>query len=97
MLEEVSENDSAASWPAGYEWRLAAWVDAGDPSAPPPFMDRYDIITPAFFARLRELRRLCAGWLYWNNEAERVVFAPELEWRRISARQKAAEARWRPV
>lgn len=95
MLEDVSEGDSAASWPAGYEWRLAAWVDAGDPSAPPPFMDRYDIVTPAFFMRLRELRRLCNGWLYWCDGAKSVVYAPEPEWRRVRAEHEAAYARLR--
>lgn len=93
MLEEISESDSAASWPAGYEWRIAAWVDASDPAAAPPFVDRYDIVTPIFFARLCELRRACEGWLYWNEEVRRVVFAPEPEWQRVRAAHEAKAAR----
>jgi hypothetical protein len=58
MMREISESNNASSWPGGYERHIQAWVDAGDPSAPPPFVDRYDIVTPAFFNRLRELRRL---------------------------------------
>lgn len=93
MMQEISESHNASSWPDGYEPRIQAWVDAGDPSAPPPFVDRYGVITAAFFNRLRELRQLCGGWLYWSNDLHRVVFAPESEWQRMLAAQEAADAK----
>lgn len=95
MMREISESNNASSWPGGYERHIQAWVDAGDPSAPPPFVDRYDIVTPAFFNRLRELRQRCGDWLYWNDELRRVVFAPESEWQRVRAAQEAADAKRR--
>jgi hypothetical protein len=92
MMQKISESHNASSWPDGYEPHIQAWVDAGDPSAPPPFDDRYGIVTATFFNRLRELRQLCGGWLYWNNDRHRVVFAPEFEWQRL---QEAADAKRR--
>lgn len=93
MMREISESHNASSWlPDGYERRLQAWVDAGDPSAPPPFDDRYGIVTPAFFSRLRELRQLSGGWFYWSAELHRIVFATESEWQQVRAAQEAADA-----
>jgi hypothetical protein len=94
MMREISESDNASSWPE-YERRIADWVDAGDPSAPPPFIDRHGIATPEFFKELRAVRQLCDGWLYWNDAVKRVVFAPEAEWERVRAAQEAAEAKQR--
>jgi hypothetical protein len=95
MMQEISESHNASSWPDGYEPHIQAWVDAGDSSAPPPFVDRYGIVTATFFNRLRELRQLCGGWLYWSNDLHHVVFAPESEWQRMRAAQEAADAKRR--
>jgi hypothetical protein len=92
-MHTISESNDASSWPAGRERHIQSWIDAGDPTAPPPFDDRYDIVTPEFYRRLRELRQLCGGWLYWNDKLRRVVFAPEPEWQQVRAEQEAAEAK----
>jgi hypothetical protein len=92
MIETISESHNASSWPDGRERLIQAWVDADDASAPPPFDDRYSIVTPEFYQRLRELRRKCGGWLYLKYGVG-VVFAPEAEWQQISAAQEAAEAK----
>lgn len=94
-LHAISESHDASSWPAHYERRISDWVDAGDPAAPPPFDDRYDIVTPEFFNRLRELRQRCGGWLYWDDTVHKVVFAAEPEWQRVRAQQEAADAEQR--
>ena len=94
-MQEISESHTASSWPDGYEKRIQDWVDAGDASAAPPFDDRYGIVTPDFFNRLRELRRRCGGWLYWSDDLRRIAFAPEPEWQRVRAAQEAAEAKSR--
>lgn len=91
MMHAISESANASSWPSGYERRIADWVDAGDASAAPPFDDRYAIVTVEFFNELRELRRLCGGWFY-SDDNYRTVFAPEAEWQRVRAAQEAAEA-----
>jgi hypothetical protein len=93
MMQQISESHRASSWPDGYERRIQDWVDTGDPSAPPPFDDRYGIITPEFFSRLCTLRRLCSGWLYWDNNLNRIVFASETEWQPVRAKQELAEAK----
>ena len=95
MMQDISESDSASSWPHGYERHIQAWVDAGDASAPPPFDASPDILRPEFFDRLRELRQVCGGWLYWNDNLNRVVFASEPEWQQVRAAQEAAAARQR--
>jgi hypothetical protein len=95
MMQHISESDSASSWPGGYERRIQDWVDAADDPSAPPFDDRYRSVTPEFFNRLRELRRLCGGWLYWSDDLKRVVFAPEPEWLRVRAAQEAAATRQR--
>jgi hypothetical protein len=95
LMQDISESNDASSWPAGYEARIQDWVDAGDPSAPPPFDDRHAIVKPEFFHRLRELRQLCGGWLYWSNDLGRVVFAPEPEWQRAKAEQERQEAEFK--
>ena len=92
VLHAISESHDASSWPAGYERRISDWVDAGDPAAPPPFDDRDEIVTPEFFDRLRELRRLCGGWLYWNDANNEMVFAAESEWQQVRTQQEAADA-----
>jgi hypothetical protein len=94
-MQDISESNDASSWPAGYETRIQDWVDAGDSSAPPPFDDRHAIVKPEFFHRLRELRQLCGGWLYWSNDLGRVVFAPEPEWQRAKAEQERQEAEFK--
>lgn len=93
MMQHISESHTASSWPDGYERRIQDWVDAGNPSAPPPFDDRYGIITPEFFNRLRTLRQLCGGWLYWDGKLNCIVFAPEAEWQSVRAAQEAAEVK----
>jgi len=95
MLEEISQSDSAASWPAEYEWRMQAWGNAGDPGVAQPFVDRYDIVTLEFFERSRLMRWRYGGWLYWTDELGPVVFAPEPEWQRVRAEHEAEQARWR--
>jgi hypothetical protein len=91
MMHAISESHNATSWPSGYERRIANWVDAGDASAPPPFDDRYGIVTVEFFEELRALRQLCGGWFY-SDHNYRTLFAPEAEWQRVRAAQEAAEA-----
>jgi hypothetical protein len=95
MMRDISESHSASSWPSGRERHIQAWVDAGDPAAPPPFDDRYGIVTPEFFQRLREVRQRCGGWLYSNDKLGGVVFAPEPEWQKVRAEQEAAEVKRR--
>jgi hypothetical protein len=94
LMQDISESHNASSWPYGLERRIQIWLDAGDPITPPPFHDRRGIVTPDFFHRLRELRRRCGGWLYWNDELKRVVFAQESEWQKVQAAQEAAEEKW---
>jgi hypothetical protein len=93
MMHHIGESNTASSWPFGYERPIQDWVDEGDPTAPPPFEDRYGIITPEFYQRLRELRQRCGGWLYWSDDVEKVVFASEPEWQRIRAAQEELEER----
>jgi uncharacterized protein YndB with AHSA1/START domain len=63
MMQNMSESDNASSFPhEGMEVRTRDWIDAGDCTAPPPFCDRYDVVTPEFFNRLCELRKLCGEW-----------------------------------
>src|SRR5712691_5438831 len=95
MMQEISESHMSSSWPEGYERLIQDWVDAGDLSARPPFDDGHNIVTPEFFNRLRELRRLCGGWLFWSSDLERVVFAPEAQWQQVRATEDAAEAKRR--
>jgi len=95
LMQNISESHDASSWPVGYEWRIQAWVDAGDPSAPPPFDDRHNIVSPEIFNRLRKLRHLCAGWLYFSDKVRHVVFAPEPEWQLVRAAQEAVAAKSR--
>jgi hypothetical protein len=94
LMQEISESHDASSWPIGLERHIQAWVDAGDPTAPPPFDDRRGIVTPEFFQRLSELRRRCGGWLYWNDALKSVVFAPESEWQDVRVAQEAAAEKW---
>jgi hypothetical protein len=94
-MQDISESHDASSWPAGYERRIQSWVDAGDPSTPPPFDDRHKIVNLEFFNRLRKLRQLCGGWLYWSADLGRIAFAPEPEWQRVRAAQELADAKWR--
>jgi hypothetical protein len=91
MLSLISESHAAASWPAGYEWKICDWIDGADPCAPPPFDDRYRIVTPEFFGRLRELRKICEGWLYFEQD-KGVVFVRNPEWERVRAEHEAVEA-----
>jgi hypothetical protein len=91
-MQNISESHDASSWPDGYEHRIQAWIDAGDPAAKPPFDDRRSIVTPAFYQKLCELRRRCGGWLYWNDTLRRVVFAPEPDWQQVRMVQEAAAA-----
>ena len=95
FMQNISESHNATSWPVGYERHIQAWVDAGDPSAPPPFDDRYNIVSPEFFNRLRELRQLCGGWLYSSDNVPGLVFAPEPEWQLVRGAQEAAAAKSR--
>jgi hypothetical protein len=94
MMQNISESDTASSWPSSYqESRIQDWVDAGDPIAPPPFTDRHDIVTPEFFERLRTLRQLCGGWLYWDSNVNAAVFALESHWQSVRSAREAAEAK----
>lgn len=98
MMQDISESHDASSWPAGYEGRIQDWVDAGDAAAKPPFDDRRRIVTADFYQRLCDLRHRCGGWLYWNDQLRRVVFAPEPEWQQIRTAQESARAeRWKPL
>jgi hypothetical protein len=95
VMHSISESNDRSSWPAGLERRIQAWVNADDSTVPPPFDDRDSIVTPEFYRRLRELRRLCGGWLYWSDKDRGVVFAPEPDWQKVCAEQEAAEAKRR--
>lgn len=91
MLHSISESHDASSWPAGYERRIQEWIDSGELAAI-PFIDRHGIVNSEFFERLRELRRRAGGWLYWDDEADCVIFAPEPEWQKVRAAQEAHAA-----
>ena len=93
-LREISETHTHSSWPCGYEEVIRDWVDAGDRTAPfkdsygLEFEDRYGLATPEFFERLRWLRQKVAGWLYWDDANECVIFATDEEWARMTADQR---------
>jgi hypothetical protein len=89
MMHDISESYMSASWPVGYEDVIQDWVDAGDPAASAFFVVP-ETGTAEFYHRLREVRQLCGGWLYWDGD--NVVFAPEPEWQKIRAQKKAREA-----
>jgi hypothetical protein len=98
LMHEISESHDRSSWPYSLEDAIQDWIDADDPKTPPPFCDRDNIVTPEFYQRLRSVRPLVGGWLYWSDDRKRVVFAPEAEWQqlraaRAEARRQAAEAR----
>jgi uncharacterized protein YndB with AHSA1/START domain len=63
MMQDMSESHNASSFPdEAMELRIRDWIDAGDCTAPLPFVDRNDIATPEFFNRLCKLRKLCREW-----------------------------------
>ena len=74
MLSWISETHDFTSWPSNWEHRIRDWVDA-DCLAPMPFDDRLEIITSEFYARLRQARAQCRGWLYWDGKT--VKFLPD--------------------
>jgi hypothetical protein len=93
-LRWISGTHTYSSWPYGYEEVIRDWVDAGDRTAPfkdsygLEFEDRYGLATPEFFERLRWLRQKVAGWLYWDDAKECVIFATDEEWARMTADQR---------
>jgi hypothetical protein len=84
MMHAIGETRMFVSWPNGSEARIQDWIDSGNID-PVPFLDHREIVTDAFYQRLRELRRICGGWLYWDQRAGRIVFALETEWQRVRA------------
>lgn len=89
LMHAISESHNASSWPSGYEAQIRDWIDSGD-MAGIPFDDRYGIITSEFFNRLRELRELSGGWLYWSDEERSIVFATDADRQQSIERQRAA-------
>jgi hypothetical protein len=61
MFHAIGETYMCESWPQGQERRLLSWLASGDYRAF-PLDDRFDIITPEFFDRLRLLRERSGGW-----------------------------------
>ncbi len=94
LLQDISESHDSSSWPDGYECRIQAWVDDGDPGAPTPFQDRHGIGTVDFFRRLQTLRKKLNGWMFWDDQISAVRFAPETEWQRFRAEQEATALRF---
>ena len=98
MMQEIGETDQFKSWPYFREGEIQEWLDHGEMN-PPPFSDVKGIVTPAFYNRLRELRRKIGGWLYWDSEDLAVVFLPEDQWqqlRRDPARTTRLDGRGAP-
>src|SRR5262245_24687528 len=91
-MHAIGESHDASSWPYGRERHIQAWVDADNFAAPPPFDDRHGIVTPEFYQRLRKLRQQCGGWLYWNDDIKRIVYAPEPEWQQVRAAHEVRDA-----
>jgi hypothetical protein len=90
MMNWIGETDCSTSWPnPQQEMDIQSWIDNADPSAPAPFDDKWNIVTPDFFTRLWELRRKVNGWLFFDDEAKprRVRFATEEEWQKIRAKR----------
>ncbi|MGI4800961.1 MAG: hypothetical protein ACRYG8_44430 [Janthinobacterium lividum] len=75
MLSWISETHTFSSWPARWEGDIRDWVDGGS-ITPMPFDDRLGIITPEFYARLRQARERCRGWLYWDGKEVRFIPDP---------------------
>jgi hypothetical protein len=92
MMREISETWMFASWPAGSEGMIQDWIDRGIID-PVPFCDHREIVTDAFYQRLRELRQMCDGWLYWDQETGGIMFVPELEWQRMRLAQRQARSK----
>jgi len=84
MMREIGDTDQFNSWPYYQEQAIQDWLDRGEMN-PLPFSDLKGIVTPAFYARLRELRHSIGGWLYWKDIRDGVVFLPEDEWQQLRA------------
>jgi hypothetical protein len=78
VIEACSETHDFTSWPQGWEADILRWILAGHWQSP-PFDDRMKILDEAFFNRLRQLHRLCGGWLFWDHQLGRAVFLPDTE------------------
>lgn len=93
-LQAISESHDRSSWPnESYDGALQDWLDKGL-WFEPPFDDRDGILTEAFYARLRLLRKRIGGWLLLRGD--RVVFLMENEWqeeRRRRGRRRADRQR----
>ena len=76
LLHKISETHNASSWPVAWEGKIRDWVNSGDLGAM-PFDDRYGVISPQVYERLRQLRRRIGGWLYWNEAERAVIFSTE--------------------
>jgi hypothetical protein len=85
MMHDIGETVQYQSWPQDREDVIQDWLDA-DEYQPPPFPDVLEILTPDFWARMREFRRRAGGWLYWNEKDREVVFVPENKWQRLRRR-----------
>jgi hypothetical protein len=92
MLHSISESYNSSSWPVGRETEILDWVEGGDWTAV-PFDDRHEIVSPKFYERLRVLRRLLGGWLYFDHERQEVIFASEAEWK--SLREQWTAQMWK--
>jgi hypothetical protein len=82
MIQDCSETHDGTSWPnSGWEADILYWVDTGTWDKP-PFDDRQGVVDHEFFARLRQLRDRCEGWLFYEDAEKCVVFVPLTEARR---------------
>src|SRR6266705_3145348 len=80
--------------PRGLPDTNAAFRNGSTAASSLPFLSStaHGIVNSEFFERLRELRRRAGGWLYWDDEADCVIFAPEPEWQKVRAAQEAHAA-----
>ena len=79
LLSEISETHTSSSWPDGWEDQIEDWVLAGTADTP-PFDNRSDIDLTALHARLRVLHAVVGGWVWWANDAKRVVYGDAAAW-----------------
>jgi hypothetical protein len=78
-MREISETNDASSWPIGLERNILKWIDDGGSGAF-PFYDRSGLVTEEFFQRLMAAREKSDGWLFWDHELKKIVYAPWDMW-----------------
>lgn len=97
LLSEISETHIFSSWPSRWEDRIEDWVLADD-HLNPPFDVQKDTDIARIHARLRNLRGVIGGWLWWSETQKRVIYGDSAEWtkertHRATLKNETAERR----